>query len=54
MDIEKNFEKIYRNFRLHLYKYIFEALGEREGSLTVTEFFAVETIGLMEIGRAHV
>lgn len=47
MDIEKNFEKIYRNFRLHLYKYIFEALGEREGSLTVTEFFAVETIGLM-------
>lgn len=47
-DIESNFEKIYRNFRLHLYKYIFEALGEREGSLTVTEFFAVETIGLMD------
>lgn len=48
MSIEKNFEKIYRNFRLHLYKHIFEIMGEREGSLTVTEFFAVETIGLMD------
>lgn len=45
--IEENFEKIYRNFRLHLYRRIFEIMGEREGSLTVTEFFAVETIGLM-------
>ena len=45
--VEINFEKIYRNFRLQLYKYIFEIMGEREGSLTVTEFFAVETIGLM-------
>lgn len=48
MSIEANFEKIYRNFRLELYKRIFSLLGEREGSLTVTEFFAVETIGLME------
>lgn len=48
MDIEKNFEKIYRNFRLRLYKYIFGIIGEREGSLTVTEFFAVETIGLLD------
>ena len=46
-ELENNFEKIYRDFRLHLYKHIFEILGEREGSLTVTEFFAVETIGLM-------
>lgn len=48
MNIENNFEKIYRNFRLELYKRIFGILGEREGSLSVTEFFAVETIGLME------
>lgn len=47
-DIESNFEKIYRNFRLRLYKYIFGVIGEREGSLTVTEFFAVETIGLLD------
>lgn len=46
--LEENFEKIYRNFRLQLYKHIFEVLGEREGSLTVTEFFAVEVIGLMD------
>lgn len=46
--LESNFEKIYRNFRLNLYKHIFSILGEREGSLTVTEFFAVETIALME------
>ena len=48
MQLESNFEKIYRNFRLHLYQYIFGILGEREGSLTVTEFFAVETIALMD------
>lgn len=45
--IAVNFEKIYANFRLELYKRVFATLGEREGSLTVTEFFAVETIGLM-------
>lgn len=45
--IESNFETIYRDFRLRLYKHIFGVMGEREGSLTVTEFFAVETIGLM-------
>lgn len=48
MNIESNFEKIYRSFRLQLYKRIFGILGEREGSLSVTEFFAVETIGLMD------
>lgn len=48
MSIEDNFEEIYRNFRLQLYRHIFEVLGEREGSLTVTEFFAVETVGLMD------
>lgn len=46
-DIESDFEKIYRSFRLELYKYIFGLMGEREGSLTVTEFFAVEVIALM-------
>ena len=46
-EIEQNFERIYRDFRLRLYKYIFSVMGEREGSLTVTEFFSVETIALM-------
>lgn len=45
--IAENFEKIYADFRLQLYKHIFSVLGEREGSLSVTEFFVVETIGLM-------
>lgn len=45
--IESDFETIYRDFRLRLYKHIFGVMGEREGSLTATEFFAVETIGLM-------
>jgi len=47
MQLEENFEKIYRDFRLHIYKRVFSVLGEREGSLSATEFFAVETIGLM-------
>lgn len=47
-EIEENFEKIYRNFRLKLYKHIFDVMGECEGSLTATEFFAVETVGLMK------
>lgn len=46
-EIESNFEKIYSNFRMNIYKHIFALLGEREGSITVTEFFAVETIGLL-------
>ena len=47
MDLESNFEKIYRTFRLNIYRKIFEVLGEREGSLNATGFFAVEAIGLM-------
>lgn len=46
--IQENFEKIYRKFRLELYRQIFGVLGEREGSLTVSEFFSVEVIYLLE------
>ncbi len=45
--IQENFEIIYSDFRLHLYKHIFKVLGEREGSLTATEFFSVEVIYLL-------
>lgn len=45
--IQENFEIIYRDFRLHLYKNIFKIIGEREGSLTATEFFSVEVIYLL-------
>ncbi len=48
MNIEENFEIIYREFRLKLYKNIFKVLGEREGSLTATEFFSVEVIYLLD------
>lgn len=47
MEIEKNFEIIYSEFRLKLYRNIFKVLGEREGSLTATEFFSVEVIYLL-------
>lgn len=46
--LKENFEKIYRNFRLNVYKRIFEIMGENEGSLTATEFFAAETAELMD------
>ena len=46
-NLVENFETIYRDFRLKLYRLMFSSLGEREGSLTATEFFSVETIGLM-------
>ena len=52
--IEKNFEIIYKEFRLQLYKHIFEIVGERAGSLSATEFFAAEVIYLLgspTIGR---
>ena len=45
--IQDNFEKIYRRFRRELYRHIFSVLGERDGSLTVAEFFSVEVIYLM-------
>lgn len=45
--IEKNFQTLYGKFRLQLYKNIFKMMGEREGSLTATEFFAVESIYLL-------
>ena len=45
--IQENFEKIYRRFRIELYTHIFSVLGERDGSLTVAEFFSVEVIYLM-------
>ncbi|MCD7729641.1 MAG: MarR family transcriptional regulator [Clostridia bacterium] len=48
MNIEKNFEIIYSEFRLKLYQNIFKVLGEREGSLTATEFFSVEVIYLLD------
>lgn len=46
-EIEKNFEIIYGQFRLQLYRHIFDLLGDREGSLTATEFFAAEVIYLL-------
>ncbi len=45
--IQDNFEKIYRRFRIELYRHIFSVLGERDGSLTVAEFFSAEAIYLM-------
>ena len=36
-DIERDFEIIYNEFRLRLYKHIFGIIGEKAGSLSATE-----------------
>ena len=46
--IEEDFESIYREFRLQLYRRIFSIVGERPGSLSATEFFAAEVIYLLK------
>lgn len=45
--IEENFDIIYKKFRIDLYRRVFSVLGQREGSLTATDFFSVETIYLL-------
>lgn len=45
--IEENFDKIYKTFRIDLYRRVFSILGKREGSLSATDYFSVETIYLM-------
>lgn len=45
--LTKQFEEIYRTFRLQLYKDIFGILKEREGSLSATEYFAAEVVFLL-------
>lgn len=45
--IEENFETIYKAFRLELYKHIFSIVGEKSGSVTATEYFALEVVYLL-------
>ena len=45
--IEQDFEVIYKEFRLMLYKQIFGIIGEKAGSLSATEFFSVEVVYLL-------
>lgn len=45
--IEQDFEVIYKEFRLMLYKQIFGIIGERAGSLSAMEFFSVEVVYLL-------
>lgn len=45
--IEENFDKIYKAFRIDLYRHIFSILGKREGSLSATDYFSAETIFLI-------
>ena len=45
--IEKNFEIIYREFRLRLYKHVFDIIGEKSGSLSATEYFSAEVVYLL-------
>ena len=51
MDIKKEVvedaEQLYRNFRLELYKHVFGIVGEKEDSLTATEYFSAEVIFLL-------
>ena len=46
--IEKNFEIIYREFRLRLYKHVFDIIGEKSGSLSATEYFSAEVVYLLD------
>lgn len=46
-DIEKDFEIIYNEFRLRLYKRIFGIIGEKAGSLSATEYFSAEVVYLL-------
>lgn len=45
--IAENFDKIYKAFRLDIYKHIFSILGKREGMLTAADYFSVETVYLL-------
>lgn len=44
--VEEKFDVIYKSFRIALYRHIFSVIGKREGSLSATDFFSVETIYL--------
>ena len=46
-NIERDFEVIYNEFRLKLYKHIFGIIGEKTGSLSATEYFATEVVYLL-------
>ncbi|HIW02288.1 MAG TPA: winged helix DNA-binding protein [Candidatus Protoclostridium stercorigallinarum] len=46
-NIERDFEVIYNEFRLKLYKHIFGIIGEKTGSLSATEYFAAEVVYLL-------
>lgn len=45
--IERDFEVIYNEFRLQLYKHIFGIIGEKSGSLSATEYFSAEVVYLL-------
>lgn len=45
--VEEKFDEIYKSFRIALYRHIFSIMGKRDGSLSATDFFSVETIYLL-------
>lgn len=45
--IEENFDTVYKKFRIELYRHIFSVLGSREGSLSASDYFTVETVYLL-------
>lgn len=45
--IEEKFDVIYKAFRIALYRHIFSIMGKRDGSLSATDYFSVETIYLL-------
>ena len=46
--LEKNFEKLYLQFRANYYRRMVGTIGVREGSLSATESYCVELIYLLE------
>lgn len=46
--LEKQFERLYLQFRANYYRRMVEVIGVREGSLTATESYCVEIIYLLD------
>lgn len=45
--IEEKFDFIYKAFRMNLYRHVFSILGQRDSTLSASDFFSVEIIYLM-------
>ena len=45
--IEENFDLIYKKFRINIYRHVFSVLGQRDTSLSASDYFSVELVYLL-------